>query len=57
MLGWISKDFVVNMGLNAKDSAQASDLEKRVNDAVFPACQGGPHNNVGAFIKHFICDD
>jgi glycine hydroxymethyltransferase len=31
-----------------KDSVQASDLEKRVNDAVFPACQGGPHNNVGA---------
>lgn len=29
-----------------KDSQQAPDLEKRVNDAVFPACQGGPHNNV-----------
>lgn len=28
-----------------KDSQQAPDLEKRVNDAVFPACQGGPHNN------------
>lgn len=23
-----------------------ADLEKRINDAVFPACQGGPHNNV-----------
>lgn len=33
-----------------KDSAQASDLEKRVNDAVFPACQGGPHNNTIAAI-------
>ncbi|KAH9948024.1 serine hydroxymethyltransferase-domain-containing protein [Amylocystis lapponica] len=28
-----------------KDSDKAKDLEKRVNDAVFPACQGGPHNN------------
>jgi len=28
-----------------KDSQKAPDLEKRVNDAVFPACQGGPHNN------------
>jgi glycine hydroxymethyltransferase len=26
------------------------DLEKRVNDAVFPACQGGPHNNTIAGI-------
>jgi len=33
-----------------KDSAHASDLEKRVNDAVFPACQGGPHNNTIAAI-------
>ncbi|TFK49379.1 glycine hydroxymethyltransferase [Heliocybe sulcata] len=33
-----------------KDSAQASDLEKRVNEAVFPACQGGPHNNTIAGI-------
>ena len=29
-----------------KDCENAKDLEKRVNDAVFPACQGGPHNNV-----------
>ena len=29
-----------------RDSDKAKDLEKRVNDAVFPACQGGPHNNV-----------
>ncbi|KAG6863540.1 hypothetical protein C0991_005217 [Blastosporella zonata] len=28
----------------------AKDLEKRVNDAVFPACQGGPHNNTIAAI-------
>merc|ERR1711939_446227 len=26
-----------------KDKEQ--DLEKRINEAVFPACQGGPHNN------------
>ena len=24
------------------------DLEKRINEAVFPACQGGPHNNVNS---------
>lgn len=29
-----------------KDCENAKDLEKRVNEAVFPACQGGPHNNV-----------
>ncbi|KIY71184.1 glycine hydroxymethyltransferase [Cylindrobasidium torrendii FP15055 ss-10] len=28
-----------------KDLEHAKDLEKRVNEAVFPACQGGPHNN------------
>ncbi|EIN08894.1 glycine hydroxymethyltransferase [Punctularia strigosozonata HHB-11173 SS5] len=33
-----------------KDSKYADDLEKRVNDAVFPACQGGPHNNTIAGI-------
>lgn len=33
-----------------KDSEKAADLEKRVNDAVFPACQGGPHNNTIAGI-------
>ncbi|KDE04809.1 serine hydroxymethyltransferase 1 [Microbotryum lychnidis-dioicae p1A1 Lamole] len=27
-----------------------SDMEKRINDAVFPACQGGPHNNTIAGI-------
>ncbi|GAA5895517.1 hypothetical protein JCM6882_006275 [Rhodosporidiobolus microsporus] len=27
-----------------------ADLEKRVNDAVFPACQGGPHNNTIAAV-------
>jgi glycine hydroxymethyltransferase len=31
-----------------KDGENHKDLEKRVNDAVFPACQGGPHNNVRA---------
>jgi glycine hydroxymethyltransferase len=25
-----------------------SDIEQRVNQAVFPACQGGPHNNVSS---------
>jgi len=29
-----------------KDGPNHEDIEKRVNDAVFPACQGGPHNNV-----------
>ncbi|CCM01182.1 uncharacterized protein FIBRA_03230 [Fibroporia radiculosa] len=33
-----------------KDTDKAKDLEKRVNDAVFPACQGGPHNNTIAGI-------
>ena len=45
-----------------KDLANAQDLEKRVNDAVFPACQGGPHNNVSLrsdcsmiFLTYFVC--
>ncbi|KZV74231.1 glycine hydroxymethyltransferase [Peniophora sp. CONT] len=33
-----------------KDGENHKDLEKRVNDAVFPACQGGPHNNTIAGI-------
>ena len=33
-----------------KDLQHSPDLEKRVNDAVFPACQGGPHNNVSFFL-------
>ncbi|KAJ8517805.1 hypothetical protein ONZ45_g3622 [Pleurotus djamor] len=33
-----------------KDLENARDLEKRVNDAVFPACQGGPHNHTIAAI-------
>ncbi|CAK5272175.1 unnamed protein product [Mycena citricolor] len=33
-----------------KDLESSPDLEKRVNDAVFPACQGGPHNNTIAAI-------
>ncbi|KIJ27924.1 hypothetical protein M422DRAFT_270862 [Sphaerobolus stellatus SS14] len=33
-----------------KEGEAGKDLEKRVNDAVFPACQGGPHNNTIAAI-------
>jgi glycine hydroxymethyltransferase len=33
-----------------KDSKHAADIENRVNMAVFPACQGGPHNNTIAAI-------
>jgi glycine/serine hydroxymethyltransferase len=33
-----------------KDGEASQGLEKRVNDAVFPACQGGPHNNTIAGI-------
>ncbi|KAK7439388.1 glycine hydroxymethyltransferase shm1 [Stygiomarasmius scandens] len=33
-----------------KDLENAKDLEKRVNEAVFPACQGGPHNQTIAAI-------
>ncbi|KAH0834846.1 glycine hydroxymethyltransferase [Lanmaoa asiatica] len=33
-----------------KDGQNYQDLEKRVNDAVFPACQGGPHNHTIASI-------
>ncbi|CAL1708895.1 unnamed protein product [Somion occarium] len=33
-----------------KTGEKAQDLQKRVNDAVFPACQGGPHNNTIAGI-------
>ena len=33
-----------------KDGEARQDIEKRVNDAVFPACQGGPHNNTIAGI-------
>lgn len=29
-----------------KDGEQHKELERRVNEAVFPGCQGGPHNNV-----------
>ena len=29
-----------------KDRKDTPDMENRVNQAVFPACQGGPHNNV-----------
>ncbi|KAF8632856.1 hypothetical protein AX17_004704 [Amanita inopinata Kibby_2008] len=33
-----------------KDTEATKGLEKRVNDAVFPACQGGPHNNTIAAV-------
>ncbi|KAF8581289.1 glycine hydroxymethyltransferase [Ramaria rubella] len=33
-----------------REGEHAQDLEKRVNDAVFPACQGGPHNNTIAAV-------
>jgi glycine hydroxymethyltransferase len=33
-----------------RDSSNAPDLEKRVNEAVFPACQGGPHNHTIASV-------
>ncbi|KAG1839121.1 pyridoxal phosphate-dependent transferase [Suillus subalutaceus] len=33
-----------------RDGPNSQDLEKRVNDAVFPACQGGPHNNTIAAV-------
>lgn len=31
-------------------NGQPTDLESRVNQAVFPSCQGGPHNNTIAGI-------
>lgn len=31
-----------------------ADLEKRINDAVFPACQGGPHNNVSLVLCSYF---
>ena len=33
-----------------------SDMEQRVNQAVFPACQGGPHNNVSVPFFHYQAD-
>jgi len=33
-----------------RDNAYAKDIEARVNNAVFPACQGGPHNNTIAAV-------
>ncbi|EJD39371.1 hydroxymethyltransferase [Auricularia subglabra TFB-10046 SS5] len=33
-----------------KDGEQHKELERRVNEAVFPGCQGGPHNNTIAAI-------
>jgi glycine hydroxymethyltransferase len=38
-----------------KDSKYAEDLEKRINEAVFPACQGGPHNNVCLDYPRYVC--
>ena len=33
-----------------------ADLEKRINDAVFPACQGGPHNNVSPVVSVHVLE-
>lgn len=30
---------------DAKDAKKKLDLENKINNAVFPGCQGGPHNN------------
>lgn len=40
-----------------KNHPEAPDLEKRVNDAVFPGCQGATHNNVSPkqTSKSFLC--
>ncbi|KAJ1919777.1 glycine hydroxymethyltransferase shm1 [Tieghemiomyces parasiticus] len=32
------------------DAARNKDLESRINQAVFPSCQGGPHNNTIAAV-------
>ncbi|ORY54150.1 serine hydroxymethyltransferase-domain-containing protein [Leucosporidium creatinivorum] len=37
-------------GLIFFNKTKESDIEKRINDAVFPACQGGPHNNTIAAV-------
>ena len=42
-------------GLIFFNKTKESDIEKRINDAVFPACQGGPHNNVSWMDGHRFC--
>lgn len=37
-----------------KDRKDTPDMENRVNQAVFPACQGGPHNNVRLTTPMFL---
>ena len=48
---WNKREYLINLvdrrnPVPTTDLQNAEDLEKRVNEAVFPACQGGPHNNV-----------
>jgi len=37
----------------AKGETIMYDLEKKINEAVFPGLQGGPHDNVIAGLNHF----
>ena len=40
----------------AKGEKIMYDIERKINEAVFPGLQGGPHDNViaGSYI-HFLC--
>jgi len=39
----------------AKGESVMYDLEKKINEAVFPGLQGGPHDNVIAGLNHLLC--
>ena len=39
----------------AKGESIMYELEKKINDAVFPGLQGGPHDNVIAGLNHLLC--